>query len=177
MKLYVVRHGETDWNKKKFMQGNTDVSLNETGISQAKMISEKLKDVNFDVCYSSPLSRAYDTASIICNGKVNIQIDNRLEERELGEYEGKESSLYNSEYYWNLKIDSSDKGVESPKDLLKRISSFYDDLLEKHNDEVILIVSHGAIVRGLNFVINGYDENTKIYEFDVPNCCVFEYEI
>lgn len=177
MKLYVVRHGETDWNKQKYMQGNTDVSLNENGILQAKNICERLKDVHFDICYSSPLSRAYDTASIICNGKVNIEVDNRLEERELGEYEGKPSRLYNSEYYWNLKINSSENGVEAPKELLNRISLFYNDLLNKHNDEVILIVSHGAIVRGLNFVINGYDDDTKIYEFDVPNCCVFEYEI
>lgn len=177
MKLYVVRHGQTDWNKANLLQGNTDISLNETGISQACEIQEKLKDIDFDLCYSSPLSRAYDTASIICNGKVNIEVDNRLEERELGEYEGKPSSLYNSQYYWDLRINSSDKGVEAPKELLNRILSFYNDLLNKHNDEVILIVSHGAVVRGLNFVINGYDDDTKIYEFDVPNCCFFEYEI
>lgn len=124
MKLYVVRHGETDWNKAKLMQGNTDICLNEVGIQQAKHISEKLKNINFDFCYSSPLSRAFDTASIICDGKVDIQIDNRLEERELGEFEGKASSLYNSEYYWDLKINSSDMGVESPKELMNRISSF-----------------------------------------------------
>lgn len=75
MKLYVVRHGETDWNKNFLMQGNTNTDLNETGISQAKEIREKLKDIDFDVCYSSPLSRAYNTAKIICDNKVNIKLD------------------------------------------------------------------------------------------------------
>lgn len=177
MKLYVVRHGQTDWNLNNFLQGNTDVGLNETGIIQAKEIKEKLKNIDFDLCYSSPLSRAYDTAKIICDGKVDIKLDNRLEERELGEFEGKHKDFYDGKFYWNLKINSSDKGVESPKNLLARVASFYKDILSKHNNETILIVSHGAVVRSLNFVINGYDDNTDIYAFDVPNCHVFEYEV
>lgn len=100
-----------------------------------------------------------------------------MEERELGEFEGEHKDLYDGKFYWDLKINSSARGVESPKDLLARVTSFYKDILSNHSDDVILIVSHGAIVRSLNFVINGYDDNTDIYAFDVPNCCVFEYEI
>lgn len=177
MKLYVVRHGQTDWNLNNLLQGNTNVELNETGISQAKEIKEKLKNINFDLCYSSPLSRAYETAKIICDDKTNIELDKRLEERELGEFEGKHKDLYDGRFYWNLKINSALKGVESAKDLLARVTSFYKDILSKHHNETILIVSHGAVVRSLNFIINGYDDNTDIYGFDVPNCHVFEYEI
>ena len=103
MKLYIVRHGETDWNKNKMMQGNTDVPLNQNGINQALNISKFLEDKTIDVCYSSPLSRAYETAKLITNNG-NIIIDKRLEERELGEFEGKNSSLYDTHYAWDRKI-------------------------------------------------------------------------
>lgn len=177
MKLYVVRHGQTDWNLNGLLQGNTDIYLNENGINQAKEIQQKLKDIDFDLCYSSPLSRAYDTAKIICGNKTKIEFDSRLEERELGEFEGKHKDLYDGKFYWDLKINSSDRGVESPRNLLARVTSFYEDILSKHSNETILIVSHGAVVRCLNFVIKGYDDDTDIHAFDVPNCHVFEYEI
>jgi broad specificity phosphatase PhoE len=87
MKLYVVRHGETDWNKKKFMQGNTDVSLNETGVSQAKMISEKLKDVieyldrYFKIQYYQTLAHAQlNPAAADTVEKLTQQLNSWLEE-------------------------------------------------------------------------------------------------
>ena len=178
MKLYIVRHGETDWNKNKMMQGNTDVPLNQNGINQALNISKVLEDRTIDVCYSSPLSRAYETAKLITNNG-NIIIDKRLEERELGEFEGKNSSLYDTHYYWDRKINSSLYGVEAANDLIVRVKTFYDELKEKYKDQDlnILIVTHGAIVRSLNFIIEGYDDNTNFALFDVPNCHVFEYKI
>ena len=178
MKLYIVRHGETDWNKNKMMQGNTDIPLNQNGINQALNISKLLEDRTIDVCYSSPLSRAYETAKLITDNS-NIIIDKRLEERELGEFEGKSCNLYDTHYYWDRKINSSSYGVESATDLIVRVKTFYDELKEKYKDRDlnILIVTHGAIVRSLNFIIEGYDENTDFASFDVPNCHVFEYKI
>lgn len=178
MKLYIVRHGQTDWNAKKIMQGNTDVPLNEVGIEQALSISKLLKDKNINICYSSPLARAYETAKLITNNG-NIVIDKRLEEREIGEFEGKSCNLYDSHYYWNRKINSSSCGVESANDLITRVKSFYDDVKNKYKNEDlnILIVTHGAIVRSLNFIIEGYNEDTDFSLFDVPNCHVFEYKI
>lgn len=176
MKLYIVRHGETDWNKNKMMQGNTDIPLNQNGISQALSISKLLEDKNIDVCYSSPLTRAYETAKLITNNG-SIIIDKRLEERDLGEFEGKSCNLYDSHYYWNRKINSSSYGVESANDLITRVQSFYDELKNKYSEKSILIVTHGAIVRTLNFIIEGYDDETDFSSFDVPNCHVFEYEV
>lgn len=179
MKIYVVRHGETDWNNNGIMQGNTDVLLNQAGIEQGLKVKKILENERIDICMSSPLKRAYDTAKIICNDKVNIKIDNRLEERELGEFEGKKANLYDSKFYWNRKINSSSCGVESANDLIDRVKSFYDELKEKYKgqDLNILIVTHGAIVRSLNFIIKGYDDETDFSTFDVPNCCCFTYEI
>ena len=73
MKLYIVRHGETDWNNEKKLQGRSDVPLNDYGRELAYITSEALKDVKFDAIYSSPLIRAYETATIL-KGDRDIEI-------------------------------------------------------------------------------------------------------
>ena len=65
MKVYLIRHGETDWNSVRKLQGQTDIRLNDYGIELAKLTAEGLKDVDFDLIYSSPLIRAVETAEII----------------------------------------------------------------------------------------------------------------
>ena len=69
MKLYVMRHGQTDWNVAGKIQGSTDIELNETGIKQAEATKEKLLGENIDVIISSPLKRARKTAEIIASGR------------------------------------------------------------------------------------------------------------
>ena len=65
--IYIVRHGQTDWNVEGRNQGRTDIELNETGIKQAEEIAKKLEGKKFDMVFSSPLKRAYKTAQIISN--------------------------------------------------------------------------------------------------------------
>lgn len=67
--LYIMRHGKTDWNAKHKLQGRTDIPLNEEGIQMAEQAKEKYKDVNFDICYCSPLVRAKQTAEIVLEGR------------------------------------------------------------------------------------------------------------
>lgn len=67
--LYIMRHGKTDWNAKHKLQGRTDIPLNEEGIQMAEQAKEKYKDVNFDICYCSPLVRAKKTAEIVLEGR------------------------------------------------------------------------------------------------------------
>ena len=89
MKLYLVRHGETDWNKVKKIQGQVDIPLNQFGKHLAEETAEGLHDIPFDLCISSPLSRAYETARIILEGRdVPIITDARIGEMAFGEYEG-----------------------------------------------------------------------------------------
>lgn len=177
MKLYIVRHGATDWNVAGILQGNTDIPLNQKGQMQAKLVQRELQNKEIDVCISSPLKRAYETASIICNGKVDIVKDSRLEERELGELEGKSATLYDSKMYWNYLLNSSSHGVESIQNLFARVTLFVEELRSQYHDKNVLIVVHGAIVRALHYIVVGYNENTDFLSFDVPNCHVFEYEI
>lgn len=76
-----MRHGKTDWNAKHKLQGRTDIPLNEEGIQMAEQAKEKYKDVNFDICYCSPLVRAKQTAEIVLEGRnIPIVYDDRLME-------------------------------------------------------------------------------------------------
>ena len=90
MKIYIVRHGQTDWNKARRIQGQVDIPLNEFGRHLARETARGLRDVRFDACFTSPLSRAKETAQIILAGRDVPVIDEpRLEEMSFGVYEGK----------------------------------------------------------------------------------------
>lgn len=138
--IYIVRHGQTDWNLKGLYQGQTDIELNKTGIKQARELKNELKDVHFDVVYSSPLKRALKTASIIYDG--NIIVDERLKERGNGELEGTQKNV--------SVIDFSDPndtrfGVESLPLFRKRISDFFDDITMSFRGKNVLVVTHGGV--------------------------------
>lgn len=89
MKLYIIRHGETDWNVKRRFQGRADIPLNEEGRRLARITSEALKETAFTKIYTSPLKRAYETAMII-KGDRDIPVieEPRIIEIGFGEYEG-----------------------------------------------------------------------------------------
>ena len=86
--IYIVRHGQTDWNKQKVMQGQIDVPLNETGKEQARELGEKLKDIVFDHIFCSPLLRTRQTLeNLKLKSNTRIIYDDRLKERNYGEFE------------------------------------------------------------------------------------------
>lgn len=90
MNLYILRHGETDWNKAMRMQGQVDIPLNEYGIQLAEKTRDGLKDINFDYVFTSPLNRAVTTAKIVTGlGEEKLIKDDRIKEISFGEYEGK----------------------------------------------------------------------------------------
>ena len=173
MRIFLVRHGQTDWNLNNLLQGKSEIDLNDTGKKQALNVKEKLVNIKFDACFSSPLKRAIKTSEFIAD--CDITIDERLIERDLGLLEGKNRASYDAKLYWNYELNSSFNGVECIQNLLARTEDFIKDLKEEYYDKTILIVSHGATIRALNFVIKGYDKKTDFLALDVPNCCVFEY--
>lgn len=179
MKLYVVRHGQTNWNKIGIYQGDTDISLNEEGKVQALLIKEKLKGKKIDLCISSPLKRAIETASIILDNKIPILTSNLIIERDLGIYEGKavNDRGYNGKIYWDYQLNSNANGVEPIQDLFKRVTIFLDKVKKNYDNKDILIISHGATIRAINYVINGFTPDENFLKFDVGNCSLFEYDI
>lgn len=176
MKLYVIRHGRTLWNEKGLMQGWVNIKLSETGKKEAKDIREKLKDISFDICISSPLKRTLETASIVTDNKYKIITDELLIERNLGEFEGKKYAEYEKLKFWDYKLNNDSYGVEPVKDILKRTSFFLNNLKEK-DYKTVLIVSHAATIRAINYNIKGYDSNTNFLEFKPTHGEIYEYEI
>lgn len=159
MKIYVVRHGETDWNKVKRLQGRSNTHLNEIGRSLAKITGEALKEIPFTKCYSSPLSRAYETAQLVL-GERDIPIipEERLAEISFGIYEGMISAKDGYEipdpdfsYFFTAPEKyHHPEGGESIESLCKRTTEFLRELVENPDleEETILISTHGAAERG-----------------------------
>lgn len=165
MNLYIVRHGETDWNAEGRLQGQMDIKLNSNGIKQAKQIEKELKDIDFDLIISSPLKRAKRTAEIISCNKNNIIFDELISERKFGIFEG--------EYICNVDFKKIIfyESVESKKHLYFRVCKFMDKIKEKYNGKTILLVTHQETYSAICCYLNNekYDSNA-IKKYPINNC-------
>lgn len=184
MNIYVLRHGETIWNKEGRLQGTTDVPLNEYGIKLAEMTREGLKKegIHFEKIYSSPLIRAMQTAETI-RGDEEIQLvtDERIREMGFGEAEGRFIKEINENPdYINIKYCFSipskykaEAGAESYEEIMARAKDFLENELRplEGQYENILVVCHGALIRALLLNINGWDLD-RYWEIHQPNCCM-----
>lgn len=157
--VYLVRQGETDWNLLKKFNGCTDTELNQTGIKQAKLQAENLKSVSFDACFCSPQKRARQTCEIIYKG-MNV-FDDRLTEINCGEFEGTEETLESLKLFWQA-IISGNKGTESFEEFMRRNCNFCNMIREDYKGKNVLIVTHAANARVINYYFNG---KPKDYDF------------
>lgn len=176
-KLYVVRHGRTDWNDLKIIQGTTDTDLNEKGIEEVKQLASLLDLNKIDICISSPLTRTKKTAEILTQGKINIIYDNLIIERGYGDYEGEKIDRELIAAQWNYKANNSAHNTESIKECLFRAEKFLNKIKIEYNNKNILIVTHGGFMKALHFAIQGYDENTDFLSFYAQNTKIYEYDL
>lgn len=176
MELYVVRHGETGYNKMGLLQGRTDIPLNENGVEQAKKTKKALEHVSFDRVISSPLMRAIKTASIIAPNK-QIYIDPRLEERGLGEYEGKPSRIYDKDLYHHYFKNCTQKSVEGIQELIARIKNLIIELQKNYPEETILLVTHGGWMNGLLYCFEPIPEDGKLRRVKIRNGEFLKYSL
>lgn len=177
MKLYVVRHGQTDWNVLHRLQGCTNIALNSTGIKQAHILSDNIKDLKIDMIFTSPLDRAVDTANIINEHRnLTIQADNALIERSYGLLEGVYGHEYNKYLYWDYDKNYSDNNVEKVQDLFKRVYDFLDSIIEKYNDKNILLVTHNGVSIAINCYFKGFPADKQLLKFILDNCSYVEYD-
>lgn len=160
MKIWLTRHGQTNLNRQRLMQGLTDEPLNERGLSQARAARAQIGDIHFDAVYASPLQRAIVTGSII--GGVDpkdVIVDPRIIEANFGKYEKHKYYLLGPAMtlYWSLpEVFPAPKTVESVASLVERSSSFLREIEQKDYDNV-LIACHGGIMRALT----GYLADSK----------------
>lgn len=162
--LYIMRHGKTEWNARRKLQGRTDIPLNDEGRLMAKKAHEEYKSVNIDVCYCSPLIRAVETAHImLSNRNIPIIEDERLVEMSFGDYEGLEKSFQIPDCPINIIFDKPEKytesigGAETFSQLFARTGEFLREIIEPQLQEGkdILIVGHGAMNASLISQIKG----------------------
>lgn len=155
MKLYIIRHGQTDWNRARRLQGRTDIPLNEWGRIVAELTREGLKDVTFDVAFTSPLIRAKETAELILKDRnIPIVEDERIIEVNFGAYEGESFQLDNENlqnFFSKPEAYYPVDGSESMESILERTRDFLSELSQnpKYQDSTILISTHGAALCGL----------------------------
>ncbi len=185
MILYIIRHGETDYNTVRKLQGWLDQPLNQNGRDLASLTGEALQDVRFDLCITSPLSRSYETAQIILesskNETVEIRVDERIKEISFGEWEG----LCCARQHYEIPDDDFERFFRDPIDmepfpggenvqmLSKRTGDFYRELIAREDlqDKTIMISTHGCATRAL--LRNVYGENEPFWHGHVPpNCAV-----
>ena len=186
MIICLVRHGETDWNKKGIVQGHSDIKLNETGITQAKNVGAYLKkhDPNWDVIIASPLSRAIDTARIIAN-ELNFQdeiiINPEVKERFFGEFEG---AIINQDTM-NLVFHEKVKDMELHLPLQKRAINALRRIGTDYKDKKVLVITHSHFIKSAivpldqNFNYRSYLKNTTLnyFEYDHNQLKVLSYNI
>lgn len=159
MKIYFVRHGETDWNKERKIQGQVDIPLNEFGRHLARETAKGLRDVPFDVCFTSPLGRARETAEIILQGRdVPILEDKRILEMNFGVLEGKCCSKEGWDVPDSFQMFFDDpvhyqapEGGEDFQAVRERTGDFLNWLFaqEQYRDSTVLVTTHGAAMAGL----------------------------
>ncbi|HVF69658.1 MAG TPA: histidine phosphatase family protein [Xanthomonadales bacterium] len=155
--FYIVRHGETEWNALKRIQGHSNIPLNKNGKIQAKELAKDLSHIKFDLAFSSDLLRAKRTSEIIAlDRKLIIQTTELLREREFGKFEGKfveELSIaaLNS-LNKTLRLKERHKlrletGVEGDEEFIARIFTFLREVAIIHTGKIILVGTHGGVLR------------------------------
>ena len=179
MKIYYVRHGQTDLNLAKKMQGGgTEKELNETGVSQAYNTKKELENVKYDLVICSPMKRAKQTAEIINEGRdIPIITDERIRERKLGDYEGRDVTEEMEKRIWNYDLNYQIPGGENLHDFEKRILDFFEDIKQKYADKTVLIVAHGGIAKVIKMHLYGMPKSKNLSEIGMENCEIIEAEI
>ncbi|MBS0649147.1 MAG: histidine phosphatase family protein [Verrucomicrobia bacterium] len=175
--LHIIRHGQTDWNAEKRLQGHIDIPLNERGKAEAEIIAEEFKNHALGAIYSSPLQRAHTTAQIINRHHAHdIKTHDALKEATYGPYEGWTVEEYHAkggETLASLKLRPLRERLhfkiaaeaESYYEVYQRVKPLLDQIIDIHLGEEVLIVSHGRLMGALIAMVAGDD----IHDIQIEN--------
>ena len=189
MKLYVLRHGKTSWNALRKVQGAADIPLAQEGIVLAEKVGENLKDVPFDICFTSPLSRARQTAELVLGRRVEqipVIPDKRIQEIDFGILEGTQfkdekgnvTSREMEVFFKEPQNFPRPENGENISDILERTREFWEEKINDPSlqDKTVLIASHGCAVRAL--LQNIYQDPDDFWHGCVPpNCSISLVEV
>lgn len=155
--FYVVRHGETEWNVKGLIQGQGDSPLTDKGVLQVKEAAKELKNIHFDVFFSSDLLRAKRTAEIIAlEHKLAVSTTKLLRERNYGHLDGKSTKELTKIYKIYDRLSDLErfkykiaKDIESDEEVIGRFITFIREVAISHNNKTVFIATHAGVMRAL----------------------------
>lgn len=163
--LYLVRHGQTDWNADGRLQGHSDRPLDTVGRIQASAVASRLSTVSLDAIYASDLSRAQTTArAIALYHNLPVTTDIRLREVGYGRWEGRRMSDLAQQYPEAVAGWRADPptyfppGAERPEDVQARVAGFVEDMRALPDDQQVLVVAHGGSLRMLLSIVSPWPD-------------------
>lgn len=178
--LYIVRHGETEWNVRHIIQGHKNSPLTEKGRSQARELGSHLAKIVFDEVFSSDSLRARQTAEIVAEQrKLAIKTTRAMRERTFGKYDGQPVALYKNELKqelenfarltreqkMNKKVHSE---IESDSEIIARVITFLREVSVAYIGKTVLVVTHGGTIRTL-LIHLGYGSHEELQFGSVDN--------
>lgn len=177
MKIYIIRHGDTDLNARGIMQGWLDEPLNQSGRDLAVMTGQGIRGIRFDCCISSPLIRAKETVEIVLRESGNnipILTDDRIKEISFGTMEGRKLSEMGENgmlFFADPFRFAGFPGGETIHDVCRRTQAFLNELIAKDDGKNYLIGTHGCALRAM---LNSLYENpSDFWRGHAPYNCSF----
>jgi len=173
--LYLMRHGETDWNRRGVIMGHSLVPLNATGRQQAARLAEAVRNVPFAALYASDLDRAAETARILATGRaLPVQLDRRLREKDAGRFTGMSfDDVLAGWPEWAAEYDREPLTTRPPEgdsfaDEMDRVVAFVSEVAGRHPGQTVGLVTHGGPIRCLAAHILGISI-LQLHPLDLDN--------
>lgn len=168
--IYLTRHGQTEWNIEKRLQGHGNSPLTDAGIKRAEELLKRLKDIKIECIYTSPIERAYKTASILKGNKeIELITHDGLKEMNFGDFEGKiteEVMQENPDWDINLimqgNLEMRAPNGETLAEVRERVSKAMDEIIKDNDGKSILIVAHGITLKAIMNYFKDKDVNSEV---------------
>jgi broad specificity phosphatase PhoE len=180
--IILIRHGETDWNREQVFRGRIDVALNEVGLTQARAVQESLKETEIDGIYSSPLSRAFETATIVGeNRNVEVRGEEGLIDIDFGAWQGLSHQKVKEEYKdvyetWLAQPDLvTFPDGESLKEVRIRSMESLEEVIKNNPGKTLALVSHRVVLKVLLCTILGL-ELSRFWYLRQDTCAINRVE-
>ncbi|HER19498.1 MAG TPA: histidine phosphatase family protein [Chromatiales bacterium] len=172
--IYLIRHGETEFNRDGRVQGYTESPLSDLGVEQARRLRARLEGLAVDAAYTSPLSRAQETCRIAMDGR-GWEARAGLREIGLGEWEGKRAADLRREFPDQVKMwfrspgQVRIPGAETMADFRRRVTGELDSIRAAHPDGTVVVIAHGGVICAYLTSILGMQID-DIWRFKIRNC-------
>ncbi len=175
MELYVIRHGITNTNVLKQINGVNEEDINQRGVRQANKAALFFEKIDYDLVIASPLKRTVTTANIINIKEKEMIFDDRLKERDSASMMYRDVSVVDIDSWYDMNLDIVGIDSESFKSVVARVYNFLNDLKNKYPEKALIIVTHGDVCKAIRGITRGSFEG--IAKFEQDNCEIMKYKI